>query len=335
VRILPVLALFACMLAPAGVRAAPRAVHANDIDAAVSAEVAKGFSGGVLIARKGSVIFDRAYGDSIGPDTSFWIASLAKQFVAAAVMRAAERGKLDLGDPITRFFPDAPADKRDITVRDLLAHTSGLAPGDSADNARDRDAAARAILAQPLAGPRGTFRYSNDNYQLAAAIAEAALEMPYREIMSEMWQPARLLYAGFAGEPAARAVARARGKTPERLLHKSWGAQGVVATPGDLYRWYAALRSGKVISAPGVEQMFRGVTPIQEGEAALGWFVGREAGGARYYFTRGNEDWGPNGLMYAWPDDDLVVIILTHAGDAPDGTPWSRAMLAKLLPMLR
>src|SRR5258708_34485005 len=224
-------------------RAAPRRLHANELDEAIYAQVRKGFSGGVLIARGGAIVLDRGYGDGIGADSLFWIASVAKQFVAATILAGVEHGQLKLDDPVSRFFPEAPAEKRDVAVRELLSHTSGFAAGDSADGAKDRDAAVRAILAHPSAGPRGRFRYSNDNYQLAAAIVEVATGMPYREAAHELWSRGDVIGVAFAGEPGTRQVVAARGKTPERLSRASWGAQGVFCNTRALRLCHPPLRT--------------------------------------------------------------------------------------------
>jgi hypothetical protein len=68
-----------------------------------------------------------------------------------------------------------------------------------------------------------------------------------------------------------------------------------------------------------------------EGFTALGWFIGRTDRGATRIFTRGNEDWGPNSLLYAYPDSDVVIVVLTHAGNTGDNTTsWSRTIHAKV-----
>src|SRR5947207_9035373 len=100
------------------------------IDRLIRKHVADGFSGTVLVARGDRVLIDRGYG-SIGgvpmrPATRYWISSTGKQFVAAAILLLQEQGKLRLQDPISRWFPEAPPDKRAITIAQLLSHTSGI-----------------------------------------------------------------------------------------------------------------------------------------------------------------------------------------------------------------
>jgi len=124
-------------------------------------------------------------------------------------------------------------------------------------------------------------------------------------------------------------VAPARGETPVRLSKIEWGGEGVYSTADDLFRWYRAVRSGSVLSISSVKHLFAPVASIQEGQAALGWFIGRTEHNQTRFFTRGNEDFGANALVYAYPNAAIVIIVLTHAGDASDEVSWSRFMLAK------
>ena len=103
------------------------------IDTFLTRAAAHGLSGAIVVARGGEVILrkgygvaDRARGTDVTAETSFFIGSLAKQFTAAATLRLTADGKLTLDDTLGAFFPNAPADKRAITLRHLLSHTSGL-----------------------------------------------------------------------------------------------------------------------------------------------------------------------------------------------------------------
>ena len=311
-----------------------------DLDAAIRAEVARGFSGAVLVTRGGATLVDRGYGSLRGSpvrkDSRFWIASAAKQFTSAAILLCRERGLLTLEDPLGKFFPDAPAEKRAITIRQLLSHTSGFGQSYVSEGARDRRTAMAKMLAEPLFGqPGARFQYSNTNYQLAVAVVEVVSGREYpRFLRDELWSRANLRDTGFAGEAGARRVAPVRGKLPSRLKRRTWGGEGVFSTTGDLARWYRALREGRILSRAGVDEMFGPVVPIGEGEAALGWFLGRTPGGERSIFTRGNEDFGANALLYAYPASEMVVVVLTHAGDADDEASWSRRVLGKVEKLL-
>jgi len=89
--------------------------------------------GSVLVARKGKTIFNNSYGMADlewsipnSPTTRFNIASMTKQFTAAAILLLEDRGKLKTSDPVKKYLPDAPASWDNITIYHLLTHTSGI-----------------------------------------------------------------------------------------------------------------------------------------------------------------------------------------------------------------
>ena len=112
-----------------------------------------GFSGAVLVADPRGIVLRRGYGPAdarrrISPDMMFDMGSITKQFTAAAILLLEEEGRLATTDPLSRFFPEAPVDKRDITLHQLLTHTSGLISDFADDYAQmSRDAAVNAIFA--------------------------------------------------------------------------------------------------------------------------------------------------------------------------------------------
>jgi CubicO group peptidase (beta-lactamase class C family) len=167
------------------------------------------------------------------------------------------------------------------------------------------------------------------------AIVEVASGCSYHDFVAQsLWRPAGLRHTGFSGDAGARLVASAVGETPARLAKSGWGGEGVYSTTHDLLKWYCALRSGQVLSTESVNRLFTAVAPIGEGKAALGWFIGRTDNGAMSIFTRGNESFGANGLIYAYPDTDTVIIVLTHAGQANDDLSWSRLAHRKIQKLL-
>ena len=87
----------------------------------------------LLVVRDGKTIKAQGYGFAnvelqvpVKPETVFQSGSVGKQFTATAVMMLVEEGKLSLDDPLTKFFPEAPASWKNVTVRHLLSHTGGF-----------------------------------------------------------------------------------------------------------------------------------------------------------------------------------------------------------------
>jgi hypothetical protein len=66
------------------------------------------------------------------------------------------------------------------------------------------------------------------------------------------------------------------------------------------------------------------IAPVGEGEVALGWFIGHSAFGHLCVFTRGNEDFGPNSLIYFYPESEVLIIVLTHVRSSGDSLSSSR-----------
>jgi len=92
-----------------------------------------GFSGAVLVAREGQVVYRRAFGEANREfavanslETKFRIGSASKQFTAAAVLLLAQRGSLQLTDPISKYLPEWPPAWNKVTIHHLLSHTAGL-----------------------------------------------------------------------------------------------------------------------------------------------------------------------------------------------------------------
>src|SRR6266849_2533563 len=153
------------------------------------------FTGAVLVARRGRVLFRHAYGMANyelqvpnSPATRFHIASVSKPFTAAAILQLQEQGRLSLSDHLSRFVPDFPNGDT-ITLDNLLTHTSGIP---NVNDLPDYDTFARTPhtpqqLVAKFAGvplefqPGGDYHYSNSNYNLLALVLENASGESYGE----------------------------------------------------------------------------------------------------------------------------------------------------------
>ena len=139
---------------------------------------AYGFSGQVLIAENGKILLNQAFGYADKesriantPHTAFNIASFTKQFTATAILRLETDGKLKTSDAIDKYLVNVPADKSNITIHQLLTHTSGLSRGSDGKKNTTRDETVAQILKQTLSAKAGErFIYSNSGYHLLAAL---------------------------------------------------------------------------------------------------------------------------------------------------------------------
>ena len=244
-------------------------------------EAEHGFSGVVLVAREGKVVFAKAYGMAnrekgipMRVDTVMGIGSTPIDFTKAGILLLAERGKLKLSDPITKYFHDVPADKREITIAHLMRGRSGLQNFHDVPTDRDpdhswidRDEAVRRILAQKLLfAPGHGQRHSHSAWGLLAVILEMASGQSYPEFTREhLFKPAGMNDTGFFGDPVPEerlAIGygpRTDGKinAPPYWGKTSWlvmGSGGQVSTAPDMWRWMQAVYGGKILSADSMRR---------------------------------------------------------------------------------
>jgi CubicO group peptidase (beta-lactamase class C family) len=315
-----------CAAAEAGQPAVRDPALAARLDAAIQRATGGGFWGAALVARGGEVLLAKGYGFADygsrpnAPDTLFEIASASKPFTALAVLRLEMEGKLKLEDPIAKFFPNVPADKKGITVHHLLTHTSGMDPNQGLPYASpaSREEFLRFILDTPLTSKTGEkFDYFNSGYAMLAAIVEIASGKSFEEYSREkIFKPAGMADTGFVQDrvlDAKRAAARLSESMPEATCvawHWSWGYRGmggVVTTALDLVKWDRALRSDKILDAKTKAKAYE---PRLDGYAC-GWMVSRtDRGTSRAEHSGSVEGFVCNIVRYL--EDDALIVLLSN-----------------------
>ena len=178
-------------------------------DSVARAAEAAGFSGVVRIARGGVTKLYKGYGLAnrekkihFSPETVVQIGSNTKDFTAVAILQLQERGLLDIRDSIGKFFPDAPADKRGITLRQVMNHVGGLPDivGGSDFEPVGREQFLARLWKAPLVSVPGTAEhYSNSGYSLLAAIIEKLSGTSYdKYVQDHILTPLGMHHTGFA-----------------------------------------------------------------------------------------------------------------------------------------
>ena len=182
----------------------------------------------VAIVRDDEVVFAEGFGEAGGvavrADTPFDLASVSKSLTAIAVLQLAESGSVGLDDPVgdhVDWIDDTHSALADITIRDLLGHTSGWTIDDGQANLADTygepDAIERNVRRLASIAPsnaRGTFEYSNANYDVLALLVEIVSGMPFGEYMTaSVFEPLGMAHAHVARE-AAEADGLAQGYIP-------------------------------------------------------------------------------------------------------------------------
>lgn len=295
----------------------------------------------VTVIQNGKVLLAKGYGLAnveekipCTPETNFRLASLTKQFTAMSIVILADRKELSLDESLTEFFPEFPGYGKQITVRHLLGHTSGLIdyedviPAGTTIPVLDRDVL-RLLLKQDKTyfPPGSKFRYSNSGYSLLSLIVEVRSGMPFAQFLKKnIFQPLKmnnsLAYEqGFAVIPnrAYGYTASGQGftRTDQSLTSSVLGDGGVYTSVSDLFKWDRALYTTKLVSAKWLELAFTPgslPTDFPKSHYGFGWYIG-EYRGLKEIWHYG-ETRGFTTRIARFPEKKFTLVILTNRNDA-------------------
>jgi D-alanyl-D-alanine carboxypeptidase len=297
----------------------------------------------VAVARGERLVLNKGYGKADlehnvpATDASiFRIASVTKQFTAAAVLRLVERGKLALDDEITKYV-DFLMRGRTVTIRHLLTHTSGIknytdVPG-FFETGTTRDLAPANVLDPvrdlPMDFEPGTkWAYSNTGYHLLGMVIEKVTGVPYaKHMQDEFFTPLHLTHTRY--DIATDVIpGRARGYgvingAPANASYLSmtipYAAGGLLSSAGDLVKWQLALNGGKVVSAESFKQM---TTPaaLSDGSVAsygFGLFMSEVDGHPNFMHEGGIP--GFNSILVYFTNEHLSIEVISNSPAASAG----------------
>ena len=296
----------------------------------------------LLVVQDNKVVLSKGYGFSnvelqvpVKPETVFQSGSMGKQFTAAAVMMLVEEGKIGLEDPLTKYFPEAPAAWKNVTVRQLLSHTGGFTDyPEKFDFRRDRteNEILKAIQAVPLAYPPGTkWAYSNLGYATLGILIHRASGKFYGDFLQER-------VFGPLGMTTTRIISeediipnRAAGYrlVKGQLKNQEWVSPTLNTTADgslyfsilDLEKWDAALTQGKLLKKSSFDQMWT-IAKLKDGKPnsgnyGFGWFLENIHG---HPIIEHEGAWqGFNTSINRYVKDKLTVVVLTNLAACDPG----------------
>lgn len=294
----------------------------------------------VAVVVNGRVVMSEAYGVAnieqqiaAGRQTLFPINSATKSFTGVAIMPLAEAGKVDLEAPISRYLDGLPEKWREIRVRQLLSHSSGL-PNIVDENGlvgggTDADAWTK-VQSLPMDGePGAAFAYNQTNYVLLGRLIEVLSGRPFEQFLAErQFTPAAMSNARFGDGydiVPGRAAVYIRGQAgrdggpadEDTLYHwiddipmSTRAGAGLYTTADDLAGWIIALRDGRLLSKPASLARLWQPDVLNNGKPniwAMGWPIlagttRRAVGGIG----------GGRSAFFLYPDDDIAVIVMTN-----------------------
>ena len=295
------------------------------------------------VVRDGEVVYMGAFGErqlgggeALTPDHIFHFASVSKPFVATAILQLAERGQVELDDPVTKYLPYfelADPGYRRITIRQMLNHTSGMPDVEDYEWHRpeyDPGAAERYVRSisseTMLWAPGGGWRYSNMAFDtlgdVIAKISGLSFEEYVRQNILEPLGMRRssfihpdieesLRTTGHVGEPprVSDVYPYNRRHAPSSTLNSS---------VSQMTRWMLAnlnrgeLAGERILRAESYEHLWTPSAETGRGDAAVGlsWFLGEHRGHATVF--HGGSDTGFRSYLLLAPDDGIGVVLASN-----------------------
>lgn len=295
----------------------------------------------LAVVRDGAIVKAQGYGLAnvelnvpVKPQTLFQTGSVGKQFTATAVMMLVEEGKIALDDKITKYFPDAPPAWREITVRNLLSHTSGI-PDYTGEDTSGNEHAINFRLdytedqlvnvaegLKPIFKPGEKWSYSNTGYVLLGILIHRVTGEFYGDFLQQrIFKPLSMTSTRIISE-ADIIPNRSSGYrlVNGELKNQEWVSPSLNTTAdGSLYtsvldmsKWDASLYTEKLLKKSSLDAMW---TPMRlnDGKTAeygFGWFL-HSANGHRLIEHAGSWQ-GFTTQISRYVGDKFTIIVLTN-----------------------
>lgn len=297
----------------------------------------RNFNGVVLVAQKGTVIYDAAFGyadlktkDTLTTAHIFQLASVSKQFTAVAIMLLQERGKLKYTDPVEKYITGFPY--KGITIWHLLTHRSGLsnymyfcdevcAGKDTMLNCEDVICIMEDRQPAPYYKPDTKFNYNNTNYILLAAIVEHISGMKFAEFAAKNIFKPLGMKSTFVHDRSKEinnpliptGYYSVKRKAEDNYLDGVVGDKQVYSTVSDLFIWDQALYSEKLLKKKTLEEAWTPASPERKNghNYGYGWRLWTLTDSTKIVYHNG---WwhGFNSNYLRVPEDSIAVIVLRN-----------------------
>jgi CubicO group peptidase (beta-lactamase class C family) len=287
----------------------------------------------LAVIKNGQTVISEGYGwanlesaTAATDATVYQLASITKVFTATAIMMLADEGMVNLDEKLSTYLTEAPEGWRQITIRHLLRHTSGLVQsviwGTSGREMTDDEFLAAAARTRLRFTPGNDWSYSNIGYQLLGLVIHRVTGKPWHAFIRErIFKRAGMSNTRLQTLQAIVPL-RAAGYRlgDERQLVNGFydpqisAAGGILSTVSDLAKFDRVLREGKLLSRARLREMWD-AAPLPNGSNpgyGIGWFVIDLPRGRKLTYHGGDSLSGFAGEMLRYIDDKLTVIVLTN-----------------------
>jgi D-alanyl-D-alanine carboxypeptidase len=300
-------------------------------------------SASIAIVRDGRTVYEQAFGHARLEPTlpadrgmRYNIGSISKQFTASALLMLQQDGKLSLDDKVAKYFPDLTR-AGDITIRELLSHTSGYqdcCPQDFAIPEWLEPVTPEAFIERwarkPLNfEPGTTWQYSNTGYVLAGRIVEIASGVPLFECLQQrIFKPLHItsVYNADAQPlgPSDPTGYRRFALGPPRVSPTagagwSFGAGGLAMSAADLAKWDISLINQSVLRVASYRALETDTLLANGVGTQYGLGIGVSMENHRRKVSHGGEDLGFTAQNWVYPDERTAIVVLVNqdASSAP------------------
>ncbi len=280
----------------------------------------------------------------LSTEHKFGIGSISKQFAAVAILLLQQEGKLHVDDDIRKFLPNYNTWGRNISIRNILSHTSGI-PSYTEIYYFDTlvgkkisiDKLVHFFESRPLLFEPGTnWSYSNSGYVLAAKIVEKISGMPFNDFLQKrIFQPLLMTETSLGSSEYApkgktgEYVAGAKGPIKVEASYDwywAYGAGQIISTADDMLKWNEALYDPNFLK-PELLKLAHESFILKDGtdaHYALGWAVDQFAG--RKIIQHGGAIGGYRSQGVRIPDDGLYLLILSNSGNTNTSMVVNRSL---------
>lgn len=303
---------------------------------------------GRVVKMKGYGVASLEFNAPVTTETVFEIGSVSKQMTAAGIMLLVEDGKMNLDERISKYLPNTPDAWKDVTVRHLMTHTSGIKSYSSLDGFElsqrmKIDDFIKKLSPHPLEflpGEKNT--YSNSGFNLLAYIIETQSGKKYLDYMREkIFLPLGMTKTGDR-DPQFVIPLRAAGYEWRQNHHSGrdgsltdlMGAGSIVSTINDMTKWEAALRGDKFLTNESKKEIWKQYT-FNNGKLSpygLGWRISDLRGHKLIGHTGQTAGFGA--AIFRYVENDVTVIVLTNLGENGMGSLLASAIVKTYLPTM-
>ncbi len=286
------------------------------------------FDGTILVADSNGILFKGAYGLSnrernipLSVESQFYLASVSKQFTAAAILMLVQSGEIELDEKIRTYLPELTEIYQEISIRNLLNHTSGipdyynfaqLFPGYTNSDVLNTLTTVKELEFDP-----GTqYRYSNSGYVLLSILVDRITGSSFARFLKEnalekSGLESTIIYDQYAEEPENRVTGYGKDGKLTDYTFRTTGGGGIFSNVEDLYKWHLTLSSHSLINKDIMNLAYQPTT-LKNSETeyyGFGWFIDPED--PQHVMHDGNLE-GFRTLFDRQLDNGNVIVLLSN-----------------------